>query len=281
MKKVLVFVLVLLMMPTIALADSNSVEHERHVLDTSSRQSFITDVYETYGIVIRDRASALSGRDGVDIMNAIDYTLSSYTPEFVQMLAYIFRTTHNAPFIIDLLESRQMGGGAGNAGRWINVWNPSTNSMGSEYRISMINTYNISSRQVNSYGNVFAHEFGHAVHHALLYVLGTRQAEQMERDFTAFNGNFRYTGTQHGNFNMSTHGTTFVSRISLEHWEEDVAEIFAYLTYNPTGMVDRISNTRNQPLLDKTIFLRDMVYEYIGFTPIFAPVYEALEILEQ
>jgi len=227
-----------------------------YTLDMSSPEAFLVDVKDTYNMTLTDVHDYLSGSDGGFLMSELDRALALFTPEFLKALVDEYRE-YDSMFYI-LLEG------------------PSTTEFGmTEWSKDLVITlhYDRDPDENGITAAVLAHELAHAVHFIIEEYIGESRSHM---ELRSFNGAFNYVGDDYDSvWDPETHGYYFAYDYGMYDYYEDIATIIELMVAFPEEMFERFLDMYHNPLIRKTMYIRDIFYFYILETEIFAPLYEA------
>ena len=225
-------------------------------LDMSSASAFISDVYSKYGIMISDRHRYLSGPDGENMMRELGGALYAFTPTFIRVLVAEYKEYGGAFTIrLETYSSTEYG---------TTLW---------DRDLTITLHYDSDPVECGITTAVLAHELAHAVHFIIEEYIGEAQSL---KELRAFNGSFEYVGEYYDDvWDPAIHSSYFAYDYGMSDHYEDFATIIEMLAGFPEEMLDRLSDGQNDPLIQKTMYLREIMYHYIAETDVFASLYEA------
>jgi len=227
-----------------------------HELDMSSAEAFIADVKNTYGIDLIDRHDYLKSPDGDRMMHDLSYTLSLFSPLFINTLVDEYKE-YDSAFLIYLEGPSRTEYG-------MTVW---------DRDLIITLHYDRYPDECGISAPVLAHEMAHAVHFIIEeYIDETRS--MLELRF--FNGAHDYVGDAYEHaWDPDVHGFYFAYDYGMYDYYEDFATVIEMLVAFPVDMCDRFSDGYHDPLMRKTAYLRDLMSYYISENGIFTPLYDA------
>ena len=240
-------------------------------LDTSSAEAFIESMRSVYHIIFVDDYGLLHDEIGVSRMKELETTLKMYSPGFIRTMVSLYNDM-DADFIIAIEESDDDDFGSASWGG------------GGDLVISLYYKRTGLDGGVNH--DTLSHELGHAMHYIIEENIGEDRAEQ---EMMALNQGFPYTEDYENVWDEELHSPVFAYDYGmynyLEDWATLVEELMMLtqrgLTTSTQELSERLSDPRNEPLLIKAQYIRDMVYKHISdeCSEIFFKLYEVEDFL--
>lgn len=257
-------------------------ESKHKTLDMSSGTAFISDVKATYGVVLMDNNNYLSGSKGKEAMQAIDKTLSAFSPDFMKSLVEAYIKEYESQIIIRIEGSSYFAEYGNDVVLGYIEFNPRVKLC------QIVLRYDSDPDYHGVTAVALSHEIGHAVHFLLNRLAGT---SAITKNLQALNDPYKYMDEKEAfarGWKEATQGVVFARNQGMSAAEEDIATMFEVLVGDTTGSITRLSTdirTRlkdpyNETLRQKMAYVRDITYEYLGKCPgVFAPLEEALAVL--
>ena len=223
-------------------------------LNTSSAEAFIDSVREIYNVILEDDYGLLHDEIGESRMKELELTLVMYSPAFIRILVSIYNDM-GSNFIISIVESEDDAFGSAS---WAE----------GEDLIITLNYYNDElDGGVNH--DTLSHELAHAMHFIIEEKIGYDHAEE---DMMAFNQGFPYVEDYVGEWDEELHSPIFAYDYGMYNYLEDWATVIEELTMltqrglttSTEELSERLSDPRNEPLLRKAQYIREMIYKYIS-----------------
>ena len=223
---------------------------EPHELDMSSAEAFITDVKSIYNVTLRDNPGHLSGPDGDFLMRELDRALSSFSAGFIRSLVEEYRE-YGSAFIISLEGSSTTEFG-------MTLWDGD---------LTIILHYDADPDENGVTAAVLAHELAHAAHFIIEEYIGETRSMM---ELRSFNGIHSYVGEDYEEiWDPDIHSFYFSYDYGMYDYYEDFATIIEMLVAFPAEMQSRLSDKRHEPLILKTIYIRDIMHYYVSYTDLF------------
>ena len=240
---------------------------ESTALDTSSPEAFIDGVLEIYHVIMEDVDGSLQGENGKARMEEIETTLTMYSPAFIREMVSLYKDI-GADFIIRVLDDSNEPYGTAS-------WYPD------EDLIITLN-FDEDEDEDDDFHSTLSHELGHAMHYL---IENSMDEDQDEYGLESLNQGFEYVENYIDEWDYELHSPVFAWAYGMYNYHEDWATIVEVLTIiTPGGITDelpdiseRLIDPKNEPLFEKSRYIREMVYKYISdeCSAIFKVLYEA------
>jgi len=223
-------------------------------LDTSSVEAFIRDIREIYNIILEDDYELLHDEIGESRMKELELTLVMYSPAFIRTMVSIYNDM-GSDFIISIRESADDAFGSAS---WAE----------GEDLVIVLN-YDNDELDGGVNHDTLSHELAHAMHFIIEESIGYDRAEE---DMTAFNDGFQYVDDYINEWDEELHSPFFAYDYGMYNYLEDWATVIEELTMltqrgltsSTEELSERLSDPRNEPLLRKAQYIREMIYKYIS-----------------
>jgi len=203
---------------------------------------------------LEDDHGLLRDEIGEARMKELELTLVMYSPAFIRTMVSIYNDM-GSDFIISIRESEDDAFGSAS---WAE----------GEDLIIVLN-YDNDELDGGVNHDTLSHELAHAMHFIVEENIGYDRAED---DMMAFNGGFPYVDDYGDEWDEELHSPFFAYDYGMYNYLEDWATVIEELTMltqrglttSTEELSERLSDPRNEPLLGKAQYIREMIYKYIS-----------------